>query len=214
MFYEVARVAIKAVLWLLIRCEVNGLENVPRQGPLIVVSNHLNIIDPPLLGTLIPRRIRFMAKAELFHSPFTWLIVTLYGAFPVRRGALDRQALREAMRILQNGGALGMFPEGTRSRTGQMQQARQGSAMVAVWSGAPVLPVGITGSDCILLWPNIIRRPRLVINVGPPFMLQAPGNGRSREALEDLNQEMMRRVAVLLPEAQRGLYADVQEHRD
>jgi 1-acyl-sn-glycerol-3-phosphate acyltransferase len=122
--------------------------------------------------------------------------------------------LREAMRILQNGGALGMFPEGTRSRTGQMQQARQGSAMVAVWSGAPVLPVGITGSDGILLWPNIIRRPRLVINVGPPFMLQAPGNGRSREALEDLNQEMMRRVAVLLPEAQRGLYADVQEHRD
>jgi len=134
-FYTVCNLTMKALLLLLSDWEVEGKENVPPSGPLIVVANHLNLPDPPLLTASIPRRIIFMAKEELFRSrggPF----VRWFGAFPVRRGELDREAIRQAMEILDAGLALGMFPEGRRSPNSGLIQAEPGTALIALRSQA------------------------------------------------------------------------------
>ncbi|MCL0098225.1 1-acyl-sn-glycerol-3-phosphate acyltransferase [Dehalococcoidia bacterium] len=130
LFYAVATATMKTLLFSLTRWEVKGRENVPRNGPLIVVANHLSLIDPPLLSASVPRRVFFMAKEELFSS---WgaAFVRWFGAFPVRRGTLDRKALRQAMQVLERGQTLGMFPEGKRSLNQQMNEAEFGIAMIA-----------------------------------------------------------------------------------
>ena len=115
MFYRFGTWLVKLMLFTLTRWEVRGGENVPGDGPLIVVANHLNLSDPPLLSASIPRRIAFLAKEELFQSTFSRLFVSAYGAFPVRRGLPDREAIDRAQKVLDNGFVLGMFPEGTRS---------------------------------------------------------------------------------------------------
>ncbi|HEX6512344.1 MAG TPA: lysophospholipid acyltransferase family protein, partial [Chloroflexota bacterium] len=115
LFYEACRPIMAGLLWTLADFRLDGAELVPRKGPLIVASNHLHNCDPPLLGGVLPRYVRFMAKREAFKFPWGWLFASAYGAFPVNRGQIDRRALREAERILAGGGVVGMFPEGHRS---------------------------------------------------------------------------------------------------
>ncbi|HZU77802.1 MAG TPA: lysophospholipid acyltransferase family protein, partial [Dehalococcoidia bacterium] len=128
------------------RWEVRGRRNVPRSGPLLVVANHLNNSDPPLLGASIPRRLRFMAKVELFQKGLLSLPIRLFGGFPVRRFEADLRALRRAQELLADGEAVALLPEGTRNRHGTgMQRVYPGAALLALRTGAPILPVGITG---------------------------------------------------------------------
>ncbi len=206
MFYDFASFAVRLILSVLARCDVEGIEHIPSSGAFLLVSNHLNLIDPPVLGALLPRRIVFMAKEELFRTPLVGQVVTWYGAFAVRRGQADRQALRMATAVLDRGQVLGMFPEGHRSSTGKLIEAHPGAALIAVLSGATVVPVAITGTDQVRSPLSFLRRPRIVVRVGEPFKIE---RARSRkEGLEEATSEMMGRVAALLPEERRGFYKD------
>ncbi len=206
MFYSSVCVAVRLLLRLISRTRVEGAERIPTSGPVLFVSNHLNLIDPPVLGALLPRRITFMAKEELFRTPVVGWVVKWYGAFSVRRGQADRQALRTATEVLRRGGALGMFPEGTRSKTGAMNQAHAGAAMIALATGAVVVPVAIAGTDRVRTPLSFLTRPRITITVGEPFVLKREG-GR-KDGLEEATRTMMGRIAALLPAEKRGFYAD------
>ncbi|MFC2002330.1 lysophospholipid acyltransferase family protein [Chloroflexota bacterium] len=205
-FYYVARAILGLLFLLLTRWQVKGKENVPSQGPLLIVANHLNLTDPPLLGISFSRKVIFMAKEELFRSRFTAHFMRRLGAFPVRRQGLDRVALRQALQILDDGLVLAMFPEGMRSRNGQLGAALPGSALIACRSGAPILPVGITGTEQIkgIVW--ILRRPKVTVNIGHPFYL-TPADGKlTRKELAVLTDSIMRHIAELLPQEYRGSY--------
>ncbi|MFW6126392.1 MAG: lysophospholipid acyltransferase family protein [Chloroflexota bacterium] len=206
--YYVEVAIAKLILRLFTRRVVRGVENVPPEGPIIVVSNHLNLADPPLLAASIPRRIVFMAKEESFRHPLQGPVVRGFGAFPVRRGQLDRRALRSALRVLDEGLALGMFPEGRRSQSAQLQPGRSGTALVALRSGTPILPIGVTGTEGILGPALLFGRRRITVNIGQPFTLP-PVDGRLTKAeLTSAMYVIMGRVAELLPQEYRGHYAD------
>lgn len=204
MFYEFVRWLTRFLLLLLTDCRVIGTENVPPSGALIVLSNHLSNVDPPLVGSLVPRTVRFVAKEELFKIALFGWCVRWYGALPLRRGTVDRRAIRQALDILRQGGVVGMFPEGHRSRGGQLQRGQAGATLLALLSGAPLLPVAIIGSHHAVrrLW----SRPRIDFIIGPVFHLEVGKANPGREELERLTDEMMLHIAELLPEELRGRY--------
>ena len=204
LFYYVATTAMKALLTTLTRWQVEGKENVPKKGPLIVVANHLNLIDPPLLSASVPRRVTFMAKQELFRPSLGAYFVRAYGAFPVRRGELDKEALHQAFEVLRKGRVLGMFPEGKRSLSHQLQEAQPGSALIAVRSGASILPVGISGSEQVKGIGSIIHRPRITVTIGRPFSLPFDKDKPIRSQLPQLSELITERMAELLPPNYRG----------
>lgn len=208
LFYYLGTMIMKLLLLLLTRWKVQGKENIPAQGPLIVVANHLHLADPPLLSASIPRRIVFMVKEEAFRSPVQGPLVRGYRAFPVRRGRLDREALRQAEKVLKEGLALGMFPEGKRSAEAQMQQGYPGTSLLALRYGVPILPVGITGTERIKGLFALLRRPEITVNIGEPFN-PPPVDGRlTRAQLSVVSDCIMGRIAELLPESYRGVYGD------
>lgn len=199
-----------AVVYTFARWTVVGREYVPPEGPLILIGNHIHLLDPPLVGASIGRRVRPMAKREIFETPLIGWFFWAYGAFAVRRFSGDMGALRVARNYLRSGDAVLMFPEGTRAKGEGMQPALPGAAMVAILSNAPIVPVAVTGSDIKVkkvffqwLWHD---RPRITVTFGKPFHLEDLGtDGRAAEVATD---RMMRAVAGMLPEEMRGVYGD------
>jgi 1-acyl-sn-glycerol-3-phosphate acyltransferase len=207
-FYFVGRWLMIFCLRLLTNWEVKGRENVLQEEPLLIVANHMNNADPPLIAVSVPRKTVFMAKEELFKSSIIRYFVSSFGAFPVNRTTIDRNALRRAKEALENGWCLVMFPEGMRSRAGSLRQAFPGSALIAAQSKTTVLPVGITGTEKMGSWKWIFRRPRIVVNIGKPFTLQ-PTNGEvTKEELAGLTDDLMCHIAELIPVKYHGYYAD------
>ena len=206
-FYYVAVPIVKTLLFLFSRWQIKGRENIPSQGPVLVISNHLSFADIPLLGVSLGRGLVFMAKKELFHFRFIGYLVGSLGSFPVHRGQLDRKALRQAERVLAEGLALVMFPEASRSKNAQLKPAFPGSALVALRSGAPILPVAITGTEKIKNAAWQLRRPQITVNIGHPFHLP-PVNGKaSKTELAELTNFIMGHIAELLPVEYQGNYA-------
>lgn len=198
---------LRVLLLLLTRCQVRGGGNVPNQGSLIIVSNHLSNIDPPLLGVTFDREVIFMAKQELFRSRLSNYFLRGFGTFPVHRERMDRKALRQAGQVLAQGLALIIFPEGKRSRHAQLLPAFAGSAVIAVRSGAPILPIGISGTEKIKGVSWLWRRPQIKVNIGRPFYLP-PVSGRLVKAeVTELTDLIMGHIAELLPAKYRGNYA-------
>jgi len=207
-FYYIARGLLIGLFKLLTRWQVKGRENVPKEGPVLVVANHLNLADPPLLGVSLGRKVIFMAKEELFRSPVSAYFVSGLGSFPVHRGRLDRQALRSSQKVLADNLALAMFPEASRSRSGKLKNALPGSALIACRSGVPILPVGITGTEQIKGLGWLCRRPRLTVNIGRPFSLPPVEGKLTREKLAEYTELIMRRIAELLPAKYQGVYKE------
>ncbi len=210
---RVARVLIllfcRALIFILTRRQVKGTDNIPERGPLLVASNHMSMADQHFVVVSFKRRLIFMAKHELFrHLPIR-LLVQAYGAFPVYRGGMDRKALKQANRVLDSGLALFIFPEGKRSKNGQLQPAFPGSALIALHNSVPILPIGITGLENTKKGPlwHIIHRPRVTVNIGRPFYLPATNDKLTKENLRELADFIMERIAELLPPEYRGHYA-------
>lgn len=196
----------RVLLVLLTRWQVRGKENVLKHGPLLVVANHLHLADPPLLGVSLGRRAIFMAKKELFHVRAIGYFIGGFGAFPVHRGRLDRQALGQSYRVLSDGLALIMFPEGMRRRGGQPRSAFSGSALIALRSGAPLLPVGISGTEKIKGVSWVLRRPQITVNIGQPFSLPSISGKLTKVDLAEVTASIMQHIDELLPSEYRNDY--------
>ena len=197
------------------RISIEGaVDEIPRDGPLIIAANHASNFDAPVLGAwLIPRlgrRIHWLGKRELFAWPIVGWVAANGGVHPVDRDSADVEAFRLASRILDGGHVLFVFPEGTRSPDGSLQTARDGLAMLALRSGAPIVPIGIRGSNRV--WPKGQRLPHpgghVVVRVGRLFRPadELPA-GTDRKVAKGLVTRMIARIAALLPAGQRGVYA-------
>lgn len=144
--YRLFRVVFRGIFSFIFRWQVIGREHIPKEGPVILCANHRSLWDPPLLGAPVDRQVCFMAKEELFRIPVISYFITRFGAFPVKRGAGDRAAIRATLKILEEGKILGIFPEGRRSKTGEIGPGKPGAAMFALKSNAQVIPVAIIGN--------------------------------------------------------------------
>ena len=206
----------------LTRVRVEGdLDAIPATGPVILASNHVSNLDGVVLGAWlvprIPRRIHMLGKKEMFDWPVIGYVARNGGVHPVDRGGADVEAFRLAQRILEQGHILLIFPEGTRSRDGRLQEARDGLAMLALRTGAPIVPIGVADSDHV--WPRGQKLPRprpggrVTIRIGSPFRLadELPADVDRRTAKRLATELIMRRIASLLPARQRGAYGERSE---
>lgn len=209
----------KFILWLLrllvkllLRLEINGLENIPSTGPVIMIINHITLFDPVMVCAASPRLVIPMAKKEAFNSvwgPF----LKGYNAIAVHRGEGDIKAVKSALRVLQHNGAVLLAPEGTRSSNHQMQPGKEGAIMLALRSGASLVPIGVTGTERIKTYWTHLKRAPVQLSIGQPFRLD-PGsdNGRvSRAEMAAMTQEVMYRLARQLPAAYRGVYCHLEQ---
>ena len=198
------------------RTRVEGaIDELPRVGPLILAANHASNFDAVVLGSwLTPelgRRIHWLGKKELFAWPIVGWLAANNGVHPVDRGAADVEAFRLAKRILDEGHVLFVFPEGTRSRDGALHEAQDGVAVLALRTGAPIVPIGIAGSHRV--WPRGQKIPlpggHVTVRVGRPFRLadELPQGTDRRTAKSLATTLIMERIAALLPPSQRGAYA-------
>ncbi|MBI4233212.1 MAG: 1-acyl-sn-glycerol-3-phosphate acyltransferase [Chloroflexi bacterium] len=186
--------------------KVEGRENVPPMGPLIVVANHLSNLDPPLLSASIPRRLHFVAKRGLF-KPLVGSFLRAYGAFPMNREGRDVGALLWALKLLRRDGAIVLFPEAHRNPDVGMRKAIPGIALLALRSQAPILPVGIIGTERIgPLWRLAFPTGHITVRIGQLFSLPMIEGRMGRQQLESLADMVMFRVAALLPEQYQGVY--------
>jgi 1-acyl-sn-glycerol-3-phosphate acyltransferase len=206
LFYRFTKLVFGLMLLVWTRKQVVGLENVPRRGPLILASNHVNLLDPPLLAVLMPRRIIYMGKVELWRTPIIGPLYTLAGFIPVQRFGADLPALRKAEKVLRQNQVLGMFPEGTRSRKPGLGKGQPGTAIIALRSGAPIVPVAVTGTAGVAVPRSFFRITRVGVVFGKPFELPK-GRRLSAELVEECAERIMKEIAVLLPEEYRGVYA-------
>ncbi len=208
-FYKFARVVVRLLVPIFAKLRTEGIENVPPEGPVILALNHISWFDIPLVSVRVPRPTHYMAKIELFRIFLLGGLIRTLGAFPVRRGEGDREALRIAERLLAEGELLVIFPEGHRSGTGHLLPGHPGTGYIALRTGVPVVPVAITGTERTL---NGLHygpfAPRVTVRFGKPFRLEQPAH-RDRESLARASDEIMRSIARLLPPEYRGVYADL-----
>ena len=193
MFYEVLRIFFRRLFKIVFRTKVFGVENIPAEGGFILAANHLSNWDPPFLATFIDRKVCYMAKEELFKNPIFAAAIRNLNVFPIKRGAADSAAIKHAVKITKSGKCLGIFPEGTRSKTGLMGKAETGVALIAAMTKVPVIPALIVGTNKIFSKDE--KLPQLFVAYGKP--MKYSGSAKDKEALEDFSQSIMNEIAKL-----------------
>ena len=192
-----------------------GVENIPREGPLILASNHASHLDPPIVGIGVPQPVSFIAKAELFRMPIPGWFLRLVGQIGVERGGGGRKALIVAQKCLEEGGTVIIFPEGTRSATGRVMRGRSGISVLALKTGCPVVPVGITGTHKAFHRGMKVPRPgRVTVTYGKPRIFEkgdSNGEAISRSRLDEITAEIMLEIQRLLPEEMRARKGEVPD---
>jgi len=197
-FYAACKVPTVAFMRLMFRLEAVGVENIPASGPVLIVSNHSSVLDPPLIGGASDRQLTYLAKAELFKIPLFGALIRGLDARPIRREGADPAALRTARHVLEEGRALLVFPEGTRGDEGDIRPAKAGAGLLAVSSGAAVVPVYVKGSG--QAWPrgrSLPRPAKITVTFGKPLRFE-PARGTDRKAQYELaSREMMDAISRL-----------------
>jgi 1-acyl-sn-glycerol-3-phosphate acyltransferase len=188
--------------------KVEGEENVPLVGPLIVASNHLSYVDPPLISMILPRTTIFLAKRELFDHALAGAFVRQWSAISLERGTGDLGALRAAIKALSRDQVIGMFPEGHRS-SGPLRKAMPGAGLLAVKSQSPILPIAITGTENIKGTMGIFSHPYIHVRIGQAFRVPYLEGRLSRTQLDSLTDMIMIRIAEMLPGYYRGVYGEL-----
>jgi len=212
MWYGFWKGLLASCFWLLFRLRVEGREHEPKAGPVLAVCNHVSAVDPPIAGVALCRQARYMAKEELLRTPVLGPLLRSVGTFPVRRGEADRQSIRTALQVLGGGGVLLMFPEGTRSPDGRLLSAEPGAALLALRTGATVLPMAVVGTHRAM--PKGARFPRrmpVVVRIGPTITVPKHEGRIGRAVLDEWGRRFMAAIAALLPPDQQPLIATVTE---
>jgi 1-acyl-sn-glycerol-3-phosphate acyltransferase len=207
---RVVNTTIKGITSLICRVDAAQLSHVPSKGPLIIISNHINFLDVPIIYTrLQPSPLTGFAKIETWDSPFLGPLFTMWGIIPVRRGEADMQAVRQGVNVLKRGEILAITPEGTRSGHGRLAKGHAGMVIMALLSGAPLLPVAHFGVEAYRQNMPRLRRTDFRIKVGNPFTLDSGGRKVTPAMREDMAAEIMYQLASLLPPEYRGHYTDL-----
>lgn len=170
-WYRIIRIFFTIVFHTFWPLGIKGMENVPRRGAAVIVCNHLSLVDPFVVGYGANRLVNFMGKEELFRNPLLGFLIRKVGAFPVDRARRDPASMRVAFSVLREGELLGMFPEGTRSATGEMLALRAGAARLASRTRTPIIPAAVINTDHAMPPGRIIRPARIGVRFGPPFEL-------------------------------------------
>jgi 1-acyl-sn-glycerol-3-phosphate acyltransferase len=213
LIYAIVRAVVRLLLPTQMRLRATGMEHCPAKGPLIIVANHLGLLDPVVVAALVRRQAHILAKAEIFEWPVLGGIARGCGIVPVRRGASDREALRTLVDLLRAGECVLVMPEGTYPKAPlppAMLRAKSGAAFLAAHTGAPVLPVGVTGTERV--WApargrRFGHRPLVTITYGEPYApLAATASNGAKAAYQSVADEMGLRIAALLPGSFRGYY--------
>ena len=209
MMYRLSKSLLRGLLRGFTHFEVEGEENVPAGGPLLLVFNHLAWWDAPIAMATLPWRMTAMALKDLQRVPVTGQILSLSNPIFVDRGRYDRDALRQALAVLDAGGVLGIAPEGRMSVTGALERGRTGPVFIARKADVPILPAGLTGTEKANGEWRSLRRPHIRMNIGPVFRLPEGGQYASRKEERQADADfIMERLAELLPPEYRGVYAD------
>lgn len=193
MFYSFIKVFIYVLAKIFLRLEISGTENIPLNGPVVIASNHVSLLDPPIIGVASSRKIHFMAKQELF-VPILGSIYRTLGAFPVRRGTADRNAIKYGIDLLLAEKVLAIFPEGTRSKNGQLGKAEPGALMMAGKARAVIVPTAVSGTNLrssSRIWPKV------KVKFGKPiyFLEDEPV---TKEVTMRMTGELMNEIKMLL----------------
>lgn len=196
--YFWARVIFGFIFELIFRIKISGIENIPKNGAVIIASNHLSLWDPPIVGYAVPRPVHFMAKEELFNIPVFGWVIRLLNAFPVKRGSADRSAIRRAINILESGQIVGLFPEGTRSKTGTLGEFEPGIGLIALKANATVIPTAVINSNKIFSSDYFL--PQIKVIFGNPVFVNTE---LGREAMEEFNSELRSAIENLLQSSQK-----------
>lgn len=210
------RTLIRGALAVLSDLKVTGLENLPKEGPLLVIGNHFSFIDPVALIGVLPYPLEFVGGTQTPNAPglVSWL-ARVYGILPVRRGSISRDTLKASRKVLNSKGILGIFPEAG-SWAAVLRPARPGSAYLATCTQAQILPVGLDGFTD--LFPTLRRgkRPQVNFNIGKPFgpFYVSERGETDRQRLDELGNEFMRHIALLIPPDKRGYYSEDASVRD
>jgi len=203
---------LKAATGMVLRVHGDELRHVPSNGRLILVANHINFLDAPImLSRLHPRPITGLAKVETWDNPLLGMLFNIWEIIPIRRGEADLEAFRLAESALAQGKMLTVAPEGTRSGNGAMQTGKPGMILLALRSGAPILPLAFYGNETVWRSLRRLRRAPFHVRVGNPFTIDSHGQALSRDVREAITDEVMYQIAALLPPAYRGVYADLSQ---